>query len=68
MDKELKDACDIYALLFYSGKKPMINFAVKKAAEKIVSRQDLQEYIAEHVLNDSLKASFIAAALRKIIQ
>lgn len=66
LDKELKDACDIYALLFYSGKKPKLNLAVKKAAEKIINRQDLQEYIAENVLMDSLKAGFVSSALNRI--
>ncbi len=66
LDKELKDACDIYALLFYSGKKVRLSPELKKAAEKIISREDLQSYIAEHVLGDSLKASFVAATLKRL--
>lgn len=67
LDKELKDACDIYTLLFYSGKKIKLTQLVKKAAEKIISRPDLQEYIAEQVLGDGLKASLVSINLRRLI-
>ena len=67
LDKELKDACDIYALLLYSGKKIKATLLIKKAAEKIISRPDLQGYIAEQVLGDSLKASLVNINLRKFI-
>jgi len=67
LDKELKDACDIYALLFYSGKKFRSGLMVKKTAEKIISRPDLQEYIAEQVLGDSLKASLVNRMLRTLV-
>src|SRR3989344_3120296 len=59
LDKELKDACDIYALLFYSAYKIKPNIVIKKAIEKLVSRLDLQEYIAENVLGDSLKVGLV---------
>ncbi len=68
LDKELKDACDIYALLMYSGKKSKINLMLKKAIEKIISRQDLQEYIAENVLGDSLKSSLVNLSLKGLLE
>ncbi len=68
LDKELKDACDIYALLFYSGEKIKADLSIRKAAEKIISRADLQEYIAEHVLEDRLKASLVVSALRALLK
>ncbi len=67
LDKELKDACDIFALLFYSGKKIKLSLIVKKAAEKIISRPDLQSYIAEQVLRDNLKSSLVVGMLRKFV-
>ena len=67
LDKELKDACDIYALLIYSGKKTELTLNVKKAIDKIISRPDLQDYIAEHVLGDSLKSSLVVVVLRRLI-
>ncbi len=68
LDKELKDACDIYALLSYSKTKFRGNLLVKKAAEKIISRPDLQEYIAEQVLGDILKASLVVGMLRRFVE
>ena len=67
LDKELKDACDIFALLFYSGKKFKIDIRLRKAIEKIIARHDLQDYIAENVLNDNLKSSLVAGMLRGLI-
>lgn len=67
LDKELKDACDIFALLFYSGKKIRSSSMVRKATEKIISRPDLQEYIAEQVLLDNLKASLVGGMLRGLV-
>ncbi len=65
LNKELKDACDIFALLSYSGKKIKSNLLIKKTAEKIVSRHDLQDYISENVLGDISKASLVVGMLRK---
>ena len=67
LDKELKDACDIYALLIYSGKKAALSLNAKKAIDKIISRPDLQDYIAEQVLGDSLKSSLVGVVLRRLI-
>ncbi len=67
LDKELKDACDIFALLFYSGKKFKLSLMIRKAAEKIIPRHDLQSYIAEQVLGDSLKSSLVNVMLRKFV-
>ncbi|OGJ17908.1 hypothetical protein A3K73_02780 [Candidatus Pacearchaeota archaeon RBG_13_36_9] len=66
LDKELKDACDIYALLVYSGKKFKLNKQIKKAIEKIISRADLQNYIAENVLGDGSRASLVANVMKKL--
>lgn len=68
LDKELKDACDIYALLLYSEKKFKLNLNIKKAIGKIISRDDLQSYIAENVLGDSSKASLVVSILRKLLE
>lgn len=64
LDKELKDACDLYALLFYSGRRAKPTPEVHKMAEKILSRPDLQHFIAEQVLGDVLKSSLVVASLR----
>ena len=66
LDKELKDACDIFALLLYSNKKAVLSLKVKKAIDKITSRPDLQDYIAEQVLGDSLKSNLVPAMLRRL--
>jgi len=66
LDKELKDACDIYALLFYSGKRFKLNIMIRKTVEKILSRPDLQDYIAEHVLGDSLSSSLVVRKLKSV--
>ena len=67
LDKELKDACDIYALLFYSQSRVTMTNEIKKAVEKIISRADLQRYIAEQVLKDSFKEALVVNALRGIL-
>jgi len=67
LDKELKDACDIFALLNYAGKKIKVNIGIKKGIEKIISRSDIQEYIAEQVLADHLKSNIVISMLKKFI-
>lgn len=64
LDKELKDACDIYALLFYSNTKAVITIPLRKAIEKIITRVDVQKFIAEQVLGDSLKSDLVLYSLR----
>lgn len=64
LDKELKDACDIYALLLYSNKRIKKNNLLKKAIEKIISRDDLCDFIAENVLNDQLKSSLVKITMQ----
>src|SRR3989344_2625674 len=64
LDKELKDACDIFALLFYSEKKFSSNLMVRKVIEKIITRDDLQEYIAENVLGDISKTGLVVGMLK----
>ena len=67
IDKELKDACDIYSLLVYSDTKFKINVDLKKAAEKIINRVDICDFIAENVLKDTLKAGIVKAILLNMI-
>lgn len=63
-DKELKDACDIYALLFYSNKKPELTASLHQAIKKILFRIEVQKFIAEQVLGDSLKTDLVVYSLR----
>ena len=56
LDKELKDACDLYALVFYSEQNLELTELLKHALDKILNREDLCEFISEQVLRDSLKA------------
>lgn len=65
LDKELKDACDIYALLVYSGKKIKSTILLKEAVKKIIARDDLCDFIADNVLKDSLKSGLVKAILRE---
>ncbi len=67
LDKEYKDACDIYALLFYSGQKFKLTKNVSEACKKIIKRDDLQEFIADNVLKDSLKKSLVRRDVDKLI-
>lgn len=66
-EKELKDACDIYALLFYSESKWQLTPEIRKAVQKMLDRPDLQSYIAEYVLKDKFKTGLIIATLRGIL-
>jgi len=67
LDKELKDACDMYALLAYSETKVSLTKEIKKAIEKIIKRDDLCEFIAENVLKDTLKAGIVKVTIRNIL-
>lgn len=67
LDKELKDACDIYALLIYSGKKFKINENIKKSIEKIINRRDLSNFIAENVLKDITKVNIVNSSLKNLL-
>lgn len=58
-DKENKDACDLYALIAYSGQKIASSNLLKKAIEKIVARSDLLYVIAQHVLLDPAKQNIV---------
>ncbi|MBC8501279.1 MAG: hypothetical protein H8D38_05965 [DPANN group archaeon] len=68
LDKELKDGCDLYALLMYSEEKIILSQKIKKAIEKIMKRNDLCEFIAENVLKDMLKVGIVKATLRSILR
>jgi hypothetical protein len=66
-DKENKDACDLFALLFYGGKKVPPTLYLKRAVEKIIGRDDLLYMIAEHVFLDPAKQSIVLAQLKKFL-
>jgi len=63
-DKENKDACDLYALIAYSGKTITPTRLLQKAIEKILSRPDLLYAVAEHVILDPSKQSIVEVTLR----
>ena len=63
-DKENKDACDLYALIVYSGQKVMLTQLLIKSIEKMLSRSDLLYYISQHVLLDSGRQSIVQYVLR----
>ncbi len=63
-DKENKDACDLYALINYSGRTIIPTRLLQKAIEKILSRQDLMYAVAEHVILDPSKQSIVEVTLR----
>lgn len=67
-DKETKDACDIYALLFYGNNEYEHTLYLKKAIEKLVSRTDLIYAISEHVLLDPSKQNIVLAALQNALK
>jgi len=67
LDKEYKDACDIYALLMYGNTKLKTD-KEKKAVEKILSREDLCTFIAEHVLKDALKENIVKMSVRNLLK
>lgn len=62
-DKENKDACDLYALIRYSGKKILSTELLEKAVQKILSRPDLLYAIAEHVLLNPGRQNIVEVAL-----
>lgn len=68
LDKEFKDACDIYTLLIYSGKIFKITKNIINSIEKIIRRRDLSEFIAENVLRDVTKVNIVISNLEKIIK
>lgn len=67
LNKEFKDACDIYALLVYSADKIHATKLLREAVKKILSRDDLCDFIAENVLKDSLKSGIVKSISRKYL-
>ena len=63
-DKEHKDACDLYSLLQYSGRRINSSVCIKKAVEKLINRSELINGIAHHVLTDIGKRSIVEVTLR----
>ena len=68
LDKEFKDACDIYVLLIYSGKKFKISNNIRNSIEKIIKRRDLSEFIAENVLRDVTKVNIVISTLKNLLK
>ena len=68
LDKEFKDACDIYALLIYSEKIFKVTKNIRNSIEKIIRRRDLSEFIAENVLRDVTKVNIVISNLSKIMK
>jgi len=67
-DKETKDACDIYALLQYSGKEIVPTPLIVEAIKKILNRFDLLYYIATHVILNSGNQDIVEITLRDILK
>jgi len=68
IDKEMKDACDIFALLFYSKRKIKKTREIREAVNKILTREDLTRFIAENVLGDSIKEPLVIAKLKNYLK
>lgn len=64
-DKENKDACDLYALLNYSGKEIQLTELLEESIKKILNRADLLYAIAENVLLDPGKQNIVEVTLKK---
>jgi hypothetical protein len=64
-DKENKDACDMYALLNYSGKEIKPTKLLEEAIKKILDRSDLVYAIAENILLDPGKQNIVEVTLKK---
>lgn len=56
-EKRMKDACDIYALLFYSDIEKIPEF-VKNIKEKMLS-EDVLEFVAQELFGDRYKSGLI---------
>jgi hypothetical protein len=67
-DKEIKDACDLYALLLYGNHDFEKTLLLRKAIEKLLSRKDLLYAIAEHVLLDPSRQNIVSAALQNLLK
>jgi hypothetical protein len=67
-DKEVKDACDLYALLLYGNQDYEKMLLLRKALEKLLSRNDLLYAIAEHVLLDPSRQNIASAALQNLLK
>ncbi len=63
-EKAMKDACDIYALLFYSDMKKSPKLP-EKVAEKLLSESVL-EFIAEELFGDRYKSGLVKRNLQNI--
>lgn len=64
-EKRLKDACDIYALLFYSGMEKVPREA-KKAIEGMLS-EDILEFIAQELFGDRYKSGLVRRNLMSVL-
>ncbi|MCD6215712.1 MAG: hypothetical protein J7J92_01400 [Candidatus Aenigmarchaeota archaeon] len=67
IDKEFKDACDIYALVFYSGEKITISHGLRAGLKKIAERDDLSDFVAKNVLRDEFKAPLVKMNINNLL-
>lgn len=65
-EKRMKDACDIYALLFYSGMEKIPD-CVKKISEKMLS-EEVAEFIAQELFGDKYRAGLVKRNLLNILK
>ncbi len=64
-EKRMKDACDIYAMLFYSNIEK-IPKSIKKIKDKLLS-EDILEFIAQELFGDRYKSGLVKRNLMSII-
>ncbi len=64
-EKRLKDACDIYALLFYSGMEKVPVHA-KRAIEGMLS-EDVLEFIAQELFGDRYRSGLVKRNLLSVL-
>jgi len=64
-EKRMKDACDIYALLFYSNIGKIPEF-VKNIKEKMLS-EDVLEFVAQELFGDRYKSGLVKRNLMGVL-
>lgn len=64
-EKRMKDACDIYALLFYSNIEKIPD-AVKNIKERLLS-EDVLEFVAQELFGDRFKSGLVKRNLIGIL-
>ena len=64
-EKRMKDACDIYALLFYSDIEKIPEF-IKNIKDKLLS-EDVLEFIAQELFGDRYKSGLVKRNIMSIL-